>query len=137
MNIIFLIAIIPFSVITFMIINKDFYNGRSIGKRVFGYQVVDIKTNSVASEIQCMARNLTLLIWPLEILIVLINPSRRLGDIIAGTKVIEKEQVAPESILVEINEFKNGRNNSKVIVISIICTTLIEALSILPLLLTN
>jgi uncharacterized RDD family membrane protein YckC len=67
--------------------NKDFFNGRSGAKRITKTQVLNYKTNAIASPIRCLIRNLSIVIWPLEVLITLFNPERRLGDYIAGTRV--------------------------------------------------
>jgi len=67
--------------------NKDFFNGRSPAKRFLNLQVLNNKTNEVSSSLRCLVRNLTIPIWPIEIVFILINPKRRLGDYIAGTKI--------------------------------------------------
>lgn len=68
---------------------KDAIDGRSVGKRLTKLQVVDNKTGAVASPLQCFVRNIFCIIWPLEGLIVLLeNPARRIGDRVAGTKVV-------------------------------------------------
>lgn len=67
---------------------KDSFNGRSIAKRVTKLQVVDIRTGNSASVGKCFIRNLTVIIWPIEVIIILFSPHRRLGDFIAGTKVV-------------------------------------------------
>ena len=69
--------------------NKDIFNGRSIAKRIFKFQIIDLKTGKAASSIKCLQRNTTLFIWPIEIIFILINPERRLGDLIAGTQLIK------------------------------------------------
>lgn len=66
---------------------KDIIHGRSIGKRVTNTQVVDNKTGLSATPLQTLARNITCIIWPVEVIITLINPERRLGDRIAGTRI--------------------------------------------------
>ena len=67
---------------------KDSFNGRSIAKRALKLQVVDNKTGKVASPIKCFVRNIFIIIWPIEVVVTLINPSRRIGDLVAGTKVV-------------------------------------------------
>lgn len=67
---------------------KDCINGQSITKRIFKLQIVDNKTGNVATPLQCFIRNTTLLLLPLECLIALIRPDRRIGDKIAGTKLV-------------------------------------------------
>lgn len=67
--------------------NKDIFHGRSVAKRVLKLQIVDIKTNTPANPLKCFLRNLTIVIWPIEVIVSLINNERRLGDFIAGTKL--------------------------------------------------
>ncbi|SEG09282.1 RDD family protein [Algoriphagus boritolerans] len=67
---------------------KDCINGRSIAKRILKLQVVDNSTGQVASPLKCFIRNMFIIIWPIEGIIALTNPSRRLGDRVAGTKLI-------------------------------------------------
>lgn len=66
---------------------KDSFNGRSPGKRVMGLQVVDNGTLESASPMQCLVRNVTVIIWPIEMAFVLLRPGRRIGDWLAGTRV--------------------------------------------------
>jgi uncharacterized RDD family membrane protein YckC len=67
---------------------KDSINGRSPAKRILKLQVVDNTTGIAASPIKCWIRNIFLSFWPLEAIVALINPSRRIGDFVAGTKVV-------------------------------------------------
>lgn len=67
--------------------NKDMIQWKSIAKRALKQEVVDIKTGEVASALKCFVRNLTIAIWPIEVIVVLISPARRIGDFIAGTRV--------------------------------------------------
>lgn len=67
---------------------KDSINGRSIGKRALKLQVVENSSGKAASPIRCFVRNIFCVIWPIEVIMTLIKPSRRIGDIVAGTKVI-------------------------------------------------
>lgn len=66
---------------------KDVIQGRSIGKRVTNTQVVDTKTGLAATPLQTLIRNITCAIWPVEVIITLFNPERRIGDRIAGTRI--------------------------------------------------
>lgn len=67
---------------------KDIINGRSIAKRILKLQLVDNETGEVASPLKCFIRNLLCIIWPIETIIALTNTSRRLGDRLAGTKLV-------------------------------------------------
>lgn len=80
----FYVALIGFAVY----FCKDIVNGRSIGKRITKTQVIDNKTGQVASPLKCFIRNIFCVIWPIEGIATLINPSRRIGDRVAGTKVV-------------------------------------------------
>jgi len=90
-------------------LNKDFVNARSIAKRILGLIIVDRATGEPASELKCLLRNLTIPIWPLEVLISLFSKNRRLGDIIANTRIEIADKESPKSIL---GEFKSKRLTS-------------------------
>lgn len=72
-------------------LNKDALNGQSPAKRILKFQVIDHKSHEVASPLQCLIRNLFIPFWILEIPFVLINPERKLGDLIAGTRIVKHE----------------------------------------------
>jgi len=67
--------------------NKDIIMGRSIAKRTLKLQVVNNKTGQPANPLKCLVRNLTILIWPIEVIVALLNNERRIGDFIAGTRL--------------------------------------------------
>lgn len=67
---------------------KDSLNGRSIAKRVMKLQVVQNSSNEVANPIRCFIRNIFCAIWPIEVIVTFFNPERRIGDFVAGTKVV-------------------------------------------------
>lgn len=67
--------------------NKDFFNGQSPAKSLLKIQVVNHKTNEVANSLRCLIRNLTIPLWPVEVIFTLVNPERRLGDYLAGTRI--------------------------------------------------
>jgi uncharacterized RDD family membrane protein YckC len=92
----------PIGIALFLL--KDILNGKSIAKRAFGFKVIDIKTGKAANGIQCVVRNITYPFSFIEAFFILNNPSRRLGDILVGTKVIKSNKV---SILSIISEIKN------------------------------
>jgi len=126
------IGIVPFSIFTAFLLNKDFFNAKSVAKRKLGYQVIDKKTSEPADELKCVIRNSTLIIWPLEVIVTLISPRKRLGDIIAGTMLTDSEIEDPELILDEINmhnEFKNGK---KILWISIVIGLIFSVIAGLP-----
>ncbi len=118
---------ILFFIIIFILNNKDFFGSKSIAKRNYGYQVIDIKNNMPANELKCYIRNITWLIWPIEVIIALLSPNRRLGDFIAGTKIIKVEPENPKTIFEEMKNYKFSKN----IFINIILTILITLIQIL------
>ena len=67
--------------------NKDIFLGQSIAKRILGFQVFNNKTGQPAGPLRCLVRNLTILLWPIEVIAALINKERRIGDYIAGTRI--------------------------------------------------
>ena len=66
----------------------NYLNGRSIAKRALKLQVVENISGNVASPIRCLVRNIFCIIWPIEVIVTVASPSRRIGDMVAGTKVI-------------------------------------------------
>jgi uncharacterized RDD family membrane protein YckC len=86
--------------------NKDFIKGRSVAKRLMGSMVVDNKTGNQANEFKCLLRNITIPIWPLEVLVTLISPSRRIGDFIANTRVENETRQDLPAILAEIKSIR-------------------------------
>ncbi len=67
---------------------KDNIGGRSIAKRIMKFVVVDNSSGEPARPIRTLIRNAFCILWPIEVIITLFNPSRRLGDYVAGTKVV-------------------------------------------------
>jgi len=66
---------------------KDCIDGRSLAKRILKLQVINRKDGLAASPVQCLIRNLFILIWPIEVLVAFFNQEKRIGDIVAGTKI--------------------------------------------------
>ncbi|OON69447.1 RDD family protein [Hymenobacter sp. CRA2] len=71
---------------------KDSFQGKSLAKRLLKLQVVDNTTGEPASAIRCFVRNLTICLWPIEVLFTLFNPNRRVGDFIVATRVVRVER---------------------------------------------
>lgn len=109
------------SIMQFIILNKDIVNARSAAKRTYGFKVVDYGTKNPASGTQCMIRNITAFLWPIEAFLILINPKRRLGDFIAGTEVIAEEPT-------ELEQFWNELNSTKWMNLKLFIATLISLL---------
>ena len=85
---------------------KDSYRGKSIGKRTIGLQVVDFKTGEPANAFQCFVRNLFIVVWPVEVMISVLSPSRRLGDIFAFTEVVPSEKEKFKTLFTDIKKTK-------------------------------
>jgi uncharacterized RDD family membrane protein YckC len=71
--------------------NKDALLGQGIGKKICRLQVIDRKTKKAANPLKCLLRNITILIWPLELAVVLFKKNRRIGDLIANTEIASYE----------------------------------------------
>lgn len=69
-------------------LNKDAIKGKSPAKRSFGFVIINHKTGQIANPIRAVLRNVTIIIWPVEVIFLFFSPERRIGDYIAGTKVI-------------------------------------------------
>ena len=70
---------------------KDAIDARSPGKRILKSQVVNISDELPASPLKCIVRNIFCIFWPIELIVTLFSPNRRIGDFVAGTKVIRFE----------------------------------------------
>lgn len=102
----FYISFVEGVIIVFSILNKDLCNGRSIAKRIYGFQIIDVKTNKVASDYKCMLRNVTIVFFPLEVVVTIVNNERRIGDLLAGTKLIECDPEPKETFLTDMRDKK-------------------------------
>lgn len=67
--------------------NKDIFLGRSVAKRTLGFQVLNNNTGLPAGPLRCLVRNFTVLLWPIEVVVALVNVNRRIGDHLAGTRL--------------------------------------------------
>ncbi|SEB87538.1 RDD family protein [Tenacibaculum sp. MAR_2009_124] len=90
--------------------NKDFLNGKSIGKRFFGIQVQNMKSQK-ASELKSALRNF-LPIIPVDLVFTFITPTRRIGDRIAKTKIGFNQELNLNTVG---SELKNYRINKELI----------------------
>ena len=66
---------------------RDNLGKRSIGKRSIGLRIIDTRTKQDANALSRFLRNMTLLIWPIDLVFLFITGSR-IGDKIAGTEII-------------------------------------------------
>ena len=79
---------------------KDLFGGRSLGKRALNMAVRKLdNTDEVPGKWRLFLRNITLIIWPIELIVLLArDDNRRLGDMIAGTTVI---RIVNEKIVIK------------------------------------
>ena len=66
------------------------WKGRSVGKRLFFLQVLDVRTHEPASAKQKVLRNLFLFLYPIDFFI-LLSSYRTIGDQIAHTIVVAEK----------------------------------------------
>ena len=85
--------------------NKDIIKGQGIVNRHFGYRVVDTKTEMTATPIKCMLRNVTVVLFPFEFFY-LQRSDRRIGDYLAGTKLLKVTPIPADSIFNELRDVK-------------------------------
>jgi len=84
--------------------NKDFLNGKSIGKRLVGLQVQNLNGQK-SSEWKNSLRNF-LPIIPIDFLFTLISPTRRIGDRIANTKIGIESEINFKTITSELRNYR-------------------------------
>lgn len=65
---------------------KDIVHGQSFGKKLLKIKVVDYNGNT-PSIFKLILRNITIMIWPVEVLLLLLE-KEKLGDRIAKTKIV-------------------------------------------------
>ena len=103
-------SIIPFLIWGIMFC-KDCLGGRSIGKRIMGYQIIDSNTGQIARPYKCVLRNLFYLLGLIDIAAMFYHSKGlRLGDYVAHTKVVTyqkgvKQNRWGEAILVVVCVF--------------------------------
>ena len=131
----FIVVSLVWLLLMFIILNKDFVRCRSAGKRTYGFKIIDFKTKEPATGMQCMLRNVTAYLWPIEALIIFINPKRRLGDLIAGTEVIAEEPTEIELLWAELNS--SDRMKSKLFIATFIVSLILTAISLSPMLIVG
>ena len=78
----------------FYFLIKDVF-GISLGKRIFKLKIVDHKSQDLPSKQQLILRNLVIyllsfltIIYLVEIIVMILNNGRRLGDLIGKTEVV-------------------------------------------------
>lgn len=87
-------------------LSKDFFGGQSLGKRLQKLQLVSLDGGQV-SYLRMVIRNLFLVVWPIELIIYLLNSGQRLGDILCKTTVVQateenKQPIDTRKLLISI-----------------------------------
>ena len=73
---------------------KDALGGQSIGKRVMRIAVIGIASRRPCNLFQSLIRNLSIIVFSvLDILMIVGNDKLRLGDRLAGTRVVVEENL--------------------------------------------
>lgn len=81
--------IIAISSFIVLILKDVFFVNKSLAKVFFNLEIIDLKSLNKVGKGKLIIRNLTLIIWPLEV-ILLLTLGKRLGDMILGTTVIKR-----------------------------------------------
>lgn len=83
---------------------KDFIKGASLGKWLLGLTVREQKNlDSTPSLMNLFLRNLTIVIWPVELIVLLVDKNkRRLGDKLGKTVVVQSQKVSVLKIILII-----------------------------------
>ena len=68
------------------------FGGRSLGKLICGLTIHNFETGEKASFCSLIVRNLAYVIITIEGVVVLLNKGRRIGDLMANTKVVRCEK---------------------------------------------
>ena len=70
---------------------KDLIGSGSFGNRIANLKVVS-SNESIITPLKLIMRNIFVFIWPVEIIMCYINPERKFGDIVFGTKVVQYDK---------------------------------------------
>ncbi|GAA4329186.1 RDD family protein [Flaviaesturariibacter amylovorans] len=89
-------------ILVFML--KDTIGGRSLAKRMLGLHIIDNKGGYRAQAVQCFVRNIPIMVWFVEVVVLLFSPDRRLGDLMGGTRVVTDEYLHEQERLNSLTE---------------------------------
>ena len=76
-----------------MLLCKDCINGKSAGKRIMKIEIANEKEGEKVSAVSCIVRNIFVVLWIIEILVLFISKEKRIGDYVAKTKVVSNSKV--------------------------------------------
>lgn len=83
--------ILVFGGFTLVVLRDFIFNGKSLGKRIFGLIILDKNTMGIPKKRQLILKNIFLFIYPVEC-ILLLATGETLGNKITDTVVIPKNQ---------------------------------------------
>ncbi len=70
------------------LIFRDVLGSKSIGKKILKLKIIDENTGNPCNFLRRLLRNITWILGPIEVIFLLVS-KKRLGDILAKTKVVE------------------------------------------------
>ena len=76
-----------------MLLCKDCINGKSAGKKIMKIEIANEKEGEKVSAVSCVVRNIFVVLWIIEILVLFISKEKRIGDYVAKTKVVSNSKV--------------------------------------------
>lgn len=76
-----------------MLLCKDCISGKSAGKRIMKIEIANEKEGEKISAVSCIVRNIFVVLWIIEILVLFISKEKRIGDYVAKTKVVSNSKV--------------------------------------------
>lgn len=80
---------VALAILLLTLLFRDGYRGRSVGKRLLGLKIMT-PDGRPCGYVRSFVRNVTLILLPVEILLVLRRNSLRVGDRLAKTSVVEE-----------------------------------------------
>lgn len=85
-NLLGLFLLVPATFILF-VLRDVIFGGRSVGKRIFGLHVIDLRSSAAATNDKKILRNLFFFLYLVDVF-VLLATGQTIGDRIAGTLVV-------------------------------------------------
>ena len=79
-----------FSLIGYILVIMKDISGKSVGKRLLKIKLVDTSGQQPLGKGSLILRNVSLILWPIEGIIMFFNHGRRVGDLIGGSMVEEE-----------------------------------------------
>ncbi len=71
---------------------KDSFTGQSIGRRLLNISIIDKSSSEAISPVKALVRNIFLMIWPIEIIVLFVT-GKRIGDIVTNSRIVNRKVV--------------------------------------------